>query len=102
MKKKTLIINALLASVSLMLLAGCVKKPAKTTNTNTWVRPTTETTAPVATETTPVTTTTQIEWNEPTYTWSADHLTCTAKRVAKNDPSVVETEVADVNYEVPN
>ena len=52
MKKKTLIINALLASASLMLLAGCVKKPAKTTNTNTWVRPTTETTTPVTTTTT--------------------------------------------------
>lgn len=100
MKKKTLIINALLASASLMLLAGCVKKPAKTTNTNTWVRPITETTTPVTTGTTPVTTTTQIEWNEPTYTWSADHLTCTAKRVAKNDPSVEETEVAYVYYEV--
>ena len=94
MKKKTLIINALLASASLMLLAGCVKKPAKTTNTNTWVRPTTETTTPVTT------TTTVTEWDEPTYNWNEDFTKCTASRNSKNIVGLSEIETADSVYSV--
>ena len=94
MKKKTLIINALLASASLMLLAGCVKKPAKTTNTNTWVRPTTETTTPVTTNTTVT------EWDEPTYNWNEDFTKCTASRNSKNIVGLSEIETADSVYSV--
>ena len=94
MKKKTLIINALLASASLMLLAGCVKKPAKTTNTNTWVRPTTETTTPVTT------TTTVTEWDEPAYNWNEDFTKCTASRNSKNIVGLSEIETADSVYSV--
>lgn len=100
MKKKTLIINALLASASLMLLVGCAKNPAKTTNTNTWVRPTTETTSPVTTGTTPVTTTTVTEWDEPTYNWNEDFTKCTATRNSKNVVGLSEVETVDSVYSV--
>ena len=32
------------------------------------------------------------EWNEPTYSWSNDNSKVTARRVAKDDPSVIEEE----------
>ena len=32
------------------------------------------------------------DWGEPTYEWSKDHTTCTAKRVCKRDASHVEEE----------
>ena len=35
-------------------------------------------------------------WGQPTYTWSADNTTVTAKRVCKNDAKHVETETAKV------
>ena len=34
-------------------------------------------------------------WNAPTYTWSADNSTCTAKRVCAKDASHVETETVN-------
>jgi len=34
-------------------------------------------------------------WNMPTYTWSEDHLTCTAERVDFDNPRIKETETVD-------
>ncbi len=34
------------------------------------------------------------EWNEPTYEWSADHTSVTAKRASKNDSTITQTETA--------
>ena len=39
-------------------------------------------------------------WNEPTYTWSAENLTVTAKRTSRTDPSVVEEETAKTSVSV--
>ena len=36
-------------------------------------------------------------WNNPTYTWSADNSTCTATRVCANDESHVETETVNTS-----
>ena len=35
------------------------------------------------------------KWDNPTYTWSEDHLKCTAKRICKSDPTHVEEETAN-------
>ena len=35
------------------------------------------------------------EWDEPTYEWSEDHLTVTAKRTSKNDDTVFRTETVN-------
>ena len=35
------------------------------------------------------------DWNAPTYEWSTDRSTCTAKRTCKNDTSHVETETSN-------
>ncbi|MCR5337783.1 MAG: hypothetical protein K6E75_04420, partial [Lachnospiraceae bacterium] len=40
------------------------------------------------------------EWNTPTYTWSADNKTVTAKRICKADASHVETETVAVSIEI--
>ena len=91
MKKKTIIISALVASASLMLLSGCSKKPkAKPTETE-----------PKTTEVAPQTSTetTVVEWNAPTYSWSEDFTKCTATRVSK-DSAKTETETVDVVYSV--
>lgn len=91
MKKKTIIISALVASASLMLLSGCSKKPkAKPTETT----PKTTEVAPVSSSETKV-----IEWNEPTYSWSEDFTKCTATRVSK-DSAKTETETVDAVYSV--
>ncbi len=34
-------------------------------------------------------------WGEPTYTWSADHSTCTATRVCANNPEHIDTETVN-------
>lgn len=94
MKKKKIIISALLAAASLTLFAGCVKKPAKTTNTNTWVRPTTETT-PVTTGTTPTTNTGII----PTTTSNIVQCTVSYNTSGGTLPSSVETTVT-VSYDL--
>ena len=39
-------------------------------------------------------------YGEPTYTWSDDNKTCTAKRVCSNDNTHIETETADVISEI--
>ena len=39
-------------------------------------------------------------WNSPTYTWSSDMKTCTAKRVCKNDKSHTQTEKVTVTSKV--
>ena len=39
-------------------------------------------------------------WNTPTYTWSADGKTCTAKRVCKNNSSHTETATATITSKV--
>ena len=91
MKKKTIIISALVASASLMLLSGCSKKPkAKPTETT----PKTTDVAPVSSSETKV-----IEWNAPTYSWSEDFAKCTATRVSK-DSAKTETETVDAVYSV--
>lgn len=91
MKKKTIIISALVASASLMLLSGCSKKPkAKPTETT----PKTTDVAPVSSSETKV-----IEWNAPTYSWSDDFAKCTATRVSK-DSAKTETETVDAVYSV--
>lgn len=38
------------------------------------------------------------KWGTPTYTWSSDYKTCTAKRVCANDRSHVETETVNSVY----
>ena len=40
------------------------------------------------------------DWNAPTYTWSADNKTVTAKRICKADASHVETETVAVSIEI--
>ena len=91
MKKKTIIISALVASASLMLLSGCSKKPkAKPTETT----PKTTEVAPVSSSETKV-----IEWNAPTYSWSEDFSKCTATRVSK-DSAKTETETVDAVYSI--
>ena len=55
-------------SVLSMSLAGCGKKPHEHT------------------------------WGTPTYTWSDDYSSCTAKRVCTSDPTHIESEMANSNY----
>ena len=40
------------------------------------------------------------DWAEPTYEWSSDNNTCTAKRVCKNDQSHIESETVNSVYSV--
>ena len=40
------------------------------------------------------------DWAEPTYEWSSDNKTCTAKRVCKNDQSHIESETVNTVYSV--
>ena len=40
------------------------------------------------------------KWGEPVYEWSDDMSSVTATRICENDPSHVETEIADVTAEV--
>ena len=40
------------------------------------------------------------DWAEPTYEWSSDNKTCTAKRVCKNDQSHIESETVNSVYSV--
>ncbi len=40
------------------------------------------------------------DFGMPEYTWSSDHMTCTAKRICKNDASHVEEEIVNSTYEV--
>ena len=40
------------------------------------------------------------DWAEPTYEWSSDNKTCTAKRVCKNDRSHIESETVNSVYSV--
>ncbi len=39
-------------------------------------------------------------WGNPTYKWSADGKSCTATRIAKNDPTRKETETSKAVYRV--
>ena len=40
------------------------------------------------------------DWAEPTYEWSSDNKTCTAKRLCKNDQSHIESETVNSVYSV--
>lgn len=40
------------------------------------------------------------DWEEPTYEWSADNKTVTAKRVCKRDPSHIETETVSTTKSI--
>lgn len=38
-------------------------------------------------------------WGEPVYTWSADHMTCTAQRICLKDTSHIETATATITVD---
>lgn len=40
------------------------------------------------------------DWDNPTYEWSNDNSSVTAKRICKNDESHIETETVDTTFEI--
>lgn len=93
MKKKKLLLGALVATASLVLLTGCVKKNKKT-STDTGTTPVTDTT-PVTTGTTPTTNT------GITPTSTANMVQCTVSYNTSGGtlPSSVETTVT-ISYDI--